>query len=87
MTELSDDGSWLPIPASGGEDGAARPDGRLAAALLTSRPLVLRLNVAGLQAGRLVSTQQGGASCLWMVESVTDGAGDGCVEVTLRAQA
>jgi hypothetical protein len=53
---------------------------------MTARPLILRLNATGLEAGRLISTQQGSACCLWMVESVTDGAGDGCVEVTLRLQ-
>jgi len=96
MTYLSDDGSWPQSPAGSGVATPAKMNAQHArlrpvaphrrTVSMTSRPLILRLNATGLQVGRLISTQQGSACCLWVVESVTDGAGDGCVEVTLRLQ-
>lgn len=51
---------------------------------MTARPLTLRLCAADLVCGGLVSTQQGTAHRLWVVHEVIQGAGDGCVEITLR---
>lgn len=48
--------------------------------------LHLRLAINDLHCGRWVSTRQGDTEQLWVVQSLTTGAGDGCMELTLAPQ-
>lgn len=43
----------------------------------------MRLCAADLVPGGLVCIEQGSTRRLWVVQSVTEGAGDGCVELSL----
>lgn len=45
--------------------------------------LYMRLSLDDLHSGAWISTRQGDTERLWIVQLVTPGAGDGCVELTL----
>ncbi len=47
--------------------------------------MTIRLVAADVRRGRLVSIDTGNDCRLWVVDQVTEGAGDGCVELTLIA--
>lgn len=85
--------------ANGGEnvDGVVvqdrmRTHGRLALVNTTANPcsqedrIQLRLTGQDLRCGAWVSTREGDVQRLWVVEAIMTGAGDGCVELTLRPQ-
>lgn len=43
----------------------------------------IRLSVRDLRCGAWISTREGHVERLWVVEAITTGSGDGCVELTL----
>ena len=47
----------------------------------------LRLPLEDLHCGAWVSTREGNAQRLWVVEAINGGAGDGCIELTLAPMA
>lgn len=52
--------------------------------LPTAPTLTLRLSAADLQRGGVISTADGTWRNLWIVETVSPAAGDGCMELTLK---
>lgn len=85
-----------PLPAPSGSAGSdnralyltgVTPLNRAPGAVtLTARTLTVRLSVADLTCGGVISIKQGTAHRLWVVDHVMEGAGDGCMELTLRPQ-
>lgn len=56
---------------------------KVRAAAPTTDLLVVRLPLEDLHSGSWISTREGDAERLWVVQLVTPGAGDGCVELAL----
>jgi hypothetical protein len=48
------------------------------------RTLKIRLSAADLARGGVITIQQGASHHLWVVDDVLEGAGDGCIELTLK---